>query len=133
MEANRRTETASAEIALEARLIELKNPQIEELDDLAELLELEKPNSENALAFEDPITEQDFRQALAMLSTKDQMKWHRMDLIRQLRDHRYSHPPQYDRINELNREIKEAKDYFARKRDPHVNYLLLEYFGMVNR
>lgn len=132
MEGEQRTDTANAEIALEARLIHLKNPQIEELDDLAELLELEKPNSENALTFEDPITERDFRQALAMLSTKDQMKWHRMDLIRQLRK-RYSNPPQYDRINELNREIKEAKDYFARKRDPHVNYLLLEYFGMVNR
>lgn len=132
MEGEQRTDTASAEIALEARLIELKNPQIEELDDLAELLELEKPNSENALAFEDAFTERDFRQALAMLSTKDQMRWHRMDLIRQLRK-RYSNPPQYDKINHLNREIKEAKDYFARKRDPHVNYLLLEYFGMINR
>lgn len=133
MEGEQRTDTASAEIALEARLIELKNPQIEELDDLAELLELEKPNSENALAFEDAFTERDFRQALAMLSTRDQMRWHRMDLIRQLRNKRYSNPPQYDRINVMNREIKEAKDYFARKRDPHVNYLLLEYFGMVNR
>lgn len=133
MEGEQRTDTASAEIALEARLIGLKNPQIEELDDLAELLELEKPNSENALAFEDAFTERDFRQALDMLSTKDQMRWHRMDLIRQLRNKRYSNPPQYDRINDLNREIKEAKDYFARKRDPHVNYLLLEYFGMINR